>query len=95
MTISKEEVRRLVDKGIDESFRNHPESWALCNRMRQVNRLSAPEPVEPKDEVRPEFGCPKCHERRADYLVIDGETDTITCSTCQNRYQIKFERRLV
>ena len=38
--LTKEEIRKAINKGIDESFKNHPETWALCNRMRQLSANS-------------------------------------------------------
>ena len=37
------------------------------------------------DRVSPEYGCPRCLERRVDYLVWT-ETDQVTCHTCQFVY---------
>lgn len=39
------------------------------------------------DRVDKRFGCPKCGERRMDWLVW--HDDKIECATCGNIYEIK------
>jgi DNA-directed RNA polymerase subunit M/transcription elongation factor TFIIS len=34
-----------------------------------------------------EHGCPRCGERRADYLVWQADDEMVECSTCGHRYQ--------
>jgi transcription elongation factor Elf1 len=36
--------------------------------------------------VAPGFACPRCGERRMDWLPIDEETDLVTCGTCSLTY---------
>lgn len=40
------------------------------------------------DRVDAESMCPNCFEDRVDYLIIDGNTDTVYCTTCHIRYSL-------
>ena len=42
-------------------------------------------PNEGDDLVLPGFGCPSCHERRPDFLII-GDDDYVTCQSCGRVY---------
>ena len=38
------------------------------------------------DEVLRGCGCPNCGEQRIDWLAIDEDGETVTCSTCGRHY---------
>ena len=42
-------------------------------------------PNEGDDLVLPGFGCPACHERRPDFLII-GDDERVTCQGCGHVY---------
>ena len=42
-------------------------------------------PNEGDDLVLPGFGCPACHERRPDFLII-GDDERVTCQSCGKVY---------
>ncbi len=42
--------------------------------------------MECKDLVEQALGCPRCGERRVDWLVWDDDGEQVTCQTCGQVY---------
>ncbi len=42
--------------------------------------------MECQELVEEVFGCPRCGERRVDWLVWDDDGEQVTCSTCGQVY---------
>jgi hypothetical protein len=54
-----------------------------------MKAYSRPCPVEPpEDLVEEEFGCPRCDERRVDWLIwLEEDSEHVECQTCYYIYE--------
>ena len=71
-----------MTRGEVEQYATAAENTMLYNVDATGN---AENPNEGAGLVLPGFGCPRCHERRCDELILNDD-DTVTCQSCGHVY---------
>lgn len=62
---------------------NHPEI-EMADRKKPTRQWDATH--APDEQVQPGNECPKCGEKRMDFLVWDDDGTKVKCSTCSATY---------